>query len=120
LGREIAHAVANELNYEYIDKDKIGKALRDYGLSAFEVETFDEKPPPFWDYMDMQKKKLLHIIQALIHGFARKDNVVIVGRGGQVLLKGFPGVLHVRIIAPFDLRVQRIREQGGGTRNKLW
>lgn len=118
LGTEIAHAVANELNYEYIDKDKIGQALRDYGLSAFEVETFDEKPPPFWDYMDMQKKKFLQIIQALIHSFAKKDNVVIVGRGGQVLLKDFPGVLHVRIVAPFDLRIQRITEQGGGDKKK--
>jgi len=114
LGTEISHAVANELNYEYIDKDKIGKALRNYGLSACEVETFDEKTPPFWDYMSMQKKNFLHIIQALIHGFARKDNVVIVGRGGQVLLKDFPGVLHVRIFAPLDLRIQRIIEQRGG------
>jgi len=118
LGTEIAHAVANKLNYEYLDKDKIGKALGDYGLSAFEVETFDEKPPPFWDYMYMQKKKFLHIIQALIHDFARKDNVVIVGRGGQVLLKDFPGVLHVRIIAPLDLRIQRIIEQGGGDKKQ--
>jgi cytidylate kinase len=118
LGTEIAHAVANELNYEYIDKEKIGKALRDYGLSAFEVETFDEKPPPFWDYMYMQKKKFLHTIQALIHGFARTDNVVIVGRGGQALLKDFPGVLHVRIFAPLDTRIQRILDQGGGDKRQ--
>jgi len=118
LGTQIARAVANELNYEYIDKDKIGKELRDYGLSAFEAETFDEKPPLFWDYMDMQKKKFLHIIEALIHDLARKDNVVIVGRGGQVLLKDFPGVLHVRIVAPFDLRIQRIIERGGGDRRQ--
>jgi len=26
LGTEIAHSVANELNYDYIDKDKIGEA----------------------------------------------------------------------------------------------
>ena len=118
LGTQIAHAVANELNYEYVDKDKIGKALRNYGLSAFEAETFDEKAPPFWDYMDMQKKKFLHIVEALIHDLARKDNVVIVGRGGQVLLKDFPGVLHVRIVAPFDLRIQRIIERGGGDKRQ--
>ena len=65
----------------------------------------------------MQKKKFLHILRALIHG-SRKDNVVIVGRGGQVLLKDFPGVLHVRIIAPLDLRIQRIMEQGGGDKRQ--
>lgn len=118
LGTQIAHAVAKELNYEYMDKDKIEKALRNYGLSALEAETFDEKPPPFWDYMDMQKNKFLHMLQPLIHGLAKKDNVVIVGRGGQVLLKDFPGVLHVRIIAPFDLRIQRMIERGVGDKRQ--
>ncbi len=118
LGTQIAHWVANELNYEYVDKDRIGKALRNYGLSAVEAESFDEKPPPFWDYMDMQKRKFLHAIQALIQGFARKDNVVVVGRGGQVLLKDLPGVLHVRIIAPFDLRLQRMTDEGGADKKQ--
>lgn len=34
------------------------------------------------------------------------------------MLKGFPGVLHVRIIAPLELRIQRIIEQGGGDKRK--
>jgi hypothetical protein len=37
--------------------------------------------------------------------------VVIVGRGGQVLLKNIPGTLHVRIFAPFNLRVKRLVER---------
>ncbi len=118
LGTQTARAMAEELNYEYVDKDRIAEALKNYGLSTFEVETLDEKTPPFWDYMSMQKKKFLHIIRELIHGFARKDNVVIVGRGGQVILKDFPGVLHVRVIAPFDLRIQRIMEQRGGDKSQ--
>ncbi len=114
LGTEIARVVAKELNYEYVDKDKISETVVAYGLPAAEVEKFDEKRPPFWDSLSIQRARYLHSIQALIYDFARKDNVVIVGRGGQVLLKDLPGVLHVRIVAPFDFRIRRIIKQRGG------
>jgi cytidylate kinase len=39
-------------------------------------------------------------------------NIVIVGRGGQAILADKPGVLHVRVVAPPEVRIQRLREQG--------
>lgn len=50
----------------------------------------------------------------MIYDFAQKGKVVIAGRGGQVLLKDLPGVLHLRNIAPFEVRVRRFIEQSGG------
>lgn len=110
LGTEIAQGVAEKLNYEYVDKEKIGKILADFGFEAPELEKFDEKKPPFWDSFSIQRRHFLHSIQAAIYDSARKGQVVIVGRGGQVLLKNLPGTLHVRIFSPFGLRVQRLVE----------
>jgi cytidylate kinase len=110
LGTEIARGVAEKLNYEYVDKEKIGKKLADFGFEMPEMEKFDEKKPPFWDTLSAQRTKFLHSIQAAIYDLARKGRVVIVGRGGQVLLKNVPGILHVRIFAPFDLCVKRLAE----------
>lgn len=114
LGTEIAQMVAEKLDYGYVDKDKIAQALADDGMPGPEVDKFDEKKPPFWDTLSIQRRKYLHLIQALIYDFGRKGNVVIVGRGGQVLLKDLPGVLHIRIVAPFEVRVQRMIKQRGG------
>jgi len=118
LGTEIAQRVAEKLSYEYVDKKKITEALSHYGLFAPDVEKFDEKKPSFWDSFQIQKKKFLHALEAVIYDFARKGNVVIVGRGGQVLLKDIPGVLHVRIIAPFEIRLKRILALEGGDEKK--
>ncbi len=49
----------------------------------------------------------------VIYSFAQQNDTVIVGRGGQVLLKDLPGILHVRFLAPFDVRIQRIMEEQG-------
>jgi len=111
LGTEIAQAVASRLQYDYLDKEKIEKALMDRGLPLPEVEKFDEKKPPFWVSWQIQSRRFLHVIQAVIYNFARRGDIVIVGRGGQILLRDLPGILHLRIVAPFSTRVRIIAEQ---------
>ncbi|MBP1714403.1 MAG: cytidylate kinase [Deltaproteobacteria bacterium] len=111
LGTEIAQAVASKLQYEFLDKEKIEKALVDRGLPMPEVEKFDEKKPPFWISWQIQSRRFLHAIQSVVYDFARGGNTVIVGRGGQVLLRDIPGVIHLRVMAPFAARVARIMER---------
>jgi len=114
LGTEIAWKLAAVLHYEFIDKEGIGKALASYGIPEPDLEKFDEKKPPLWDCLQIQRRKFLHFIQGVIYDFARRGKVIIVGRGGQVLLRDLPGVMHLRIIAPFEVRIRRLREQSGG------
>ncbi len=114
LGTEMARILAERLQYEYVDKEKIGKALMTLGLPEPEVERFDEKKPPFWDSWQVQRKKYLHFLEAVIYDFARSGKMVIVGRGGQVLLRQLPGVLHLRVIAPLEVRAKRILDEKHG------
>ena len=113
FGERIAKNVADKLNYEYADKLKIGEALSGHGFPAPEVEKYDEKKPAFWKSFSDQRKKFLHLIQAVIYDLAGKGNVVIVGRGGHVLLRNLPGTLRVRIVAPDEIRSNRLMEQEG-------
>ena len=111
LGTEIAQAVAAHLHYQLVDKEVIGEALAVCGVPKMEVERLDEKSPPFWDSWSASCKKFFQTLQMTVYDFAHRNNVVIVGRGGQILLKDLPGVLHVRVTAPFEVRLKRIREK---------
>ena len=59
-----------------------------------------------YDFFNSQQ--YLKLTQTAIEGLYAKGNVVLVGRGGQVLLAGKPGCLHLRFCAPLDVRVQRM------------
>lgn len=109
LGDEIAKAVADKLNYDYIDKPEIAEALATYGLRV--DEKFDQKGLSFWESFSQQKKRLLYLIKAVVSDLAKKGNVVIYGWGAQLLFKDLPGVIRVRIIAPFEVRTRRLVEQ---------
>lgn len=113
LGEQIAKSTADKLGYRYIEKNQISEALSSLGFSVADVDKYDEKKPSVWQTLSTQKRLFALLIRAAIYELAAHENVVIVGRGGQVILKDIPEVFHVRIIAPYASRVSRLIEQKG-------
>jgi cytidylate kinase len=139
-GKAIAKRVCGILGYSYFDKnlmvqvasemggfseDQIvdfsedtykmrGFVERLFGSRRVKIETWDEdaKSPRVQSLDESEGVELVRdtILAAYDHG-----NVVIVGRGGQAILREQPGVLHVRINAPRGARVLRIKEREGFT-----
>jgi cytidylate kinase len=110
-GIPIAHQAAAKLGYTLIDGETILDAADEYGLTPEAIEQADEKPPHFVDTLDSKQYLSLHQIELIILKAALKGNVIIYGRGGQDLLEGVDSVLRVRIIAPFEVRVERWAER---------
>lgn len=52
--------------------------------------------------------KFIQVTRAIIEETARQGNVVIISRGGNMILKGWPGVLHVGTTAPLANRIEVI------------
>ena len=48
------------------------------------------------------------LLESVIKDLAAAGHVVIVGRGGQFILRDYPGVLRARVIAPLEVRVDRL------------
>lgn len=65
--------------------------------------------PPFAASMD----DYAQMVGMVIRDLARGGNVVIVGRGSQVLLRHLPQAFHLQVVAPFEQRVETIREREG-------
>lgn len=60
------------------------------------------------------------MVEMVIRNLALEGNVVIMGRGGQVLLRDAPCALHVPIIAPFERRVFTLVEREGIEERDAW
>ncbi|MFK5926768.1 MAG: cytidylate kinase family protein [Desulfuromusa sp.] len=106
-GIPIVHQVAKELGYTLVDGDVIRNAAEDYDLSQEALQQIDEKPPVFIENLDRQIELNMSRIQLIVLEQALQGNVVIYGRGGQDLLPDIASVLRIRIIAPFEERVER-------------
>ena len=139
LGDDVANMVCERLNYQRFDKKMMIQVGQELGLAANVARATADYVPPAknvlekwfgstqritggdpssWTYSaradaltDLSVAGLMEIIEA---GY-KKDNMVIVGRGGMAALQGKPDVLHVRIQAPLAIRVNRIQAQEGLT-----
>ncbi len=129
-GDIIADMVCERLGYRRVDKAILLRIAQEAGV---DVEAVLEKERDVTQRARLvsgemtslyrkqasafEKKSLLddqtyeQVVRETLERYAQEDNVVIVGRGGQMVLSGCPKALHVRLYAPPEVRVQRLMER---------
>ena len=117
-GPEIGMAVARAVGYRFIDREVIAEAASRYGLAEKKLAGLDERKPSLFQRFDTETRHYMLGTQAALCEFAAADDVVLIGRGGQWLLREIPHVLKVRVTAPFELRVKRLAARQGRDRAK--
>jgi len=121
-GPEIGMALAKQLDYRYVDQDLISDAARRYGCVEERLSHLDESKPSLFERFDVETRRYITVIQTALLEFAEADDIILMGRGGQWLLRGIPHVLRVRITERFEQRVRnwirRTAELTGDTPNQ--
>jgi len=134
-GGEIAARLARKLGWQLIDHAIVEKTARELGVYETDVARRDEEyvegalsriltgirnlsagafipnapgalVPSATTFASAGSERAYHeTIQQVVRAAAHTGHVVIVGRGGQFLLADRRDVLHLRIVAPLELRV---------------
>jgi len=131
---EVGKHLAEKLHAGYVDREIIaGVATR---LNRQEREVIAKEMPPadvlgriaealehsfvFGDAMagaylpmgqiPLDDARYLRALESVVRELARSRPLVIMGRGSQFILKGDPGVFHVLVVAPIEVRLKRVME----------
>lgn len=112
VDKEITQSMADRWSYEYIDRQRVLEDMRAHGPQWEEFgKEFDEQKPSLWERYDRSYTGFVVLSQSIILNHALKDNVIIVGRGGNFLLRDIPYSLSVRIVAPLAQRLDVIMKR---------
>ncbi|HEY7540706.1 MAG TPA: cytidylate kinase-like family protein [Methylomirabilota bacterium] len=109
-GNVIARAVADRLGYQCIGGEILAKAAQVYGLAEDRLTRLGEAKPSVLDRLGLEAQTYIAVMQNAVLDAALADHVVLVGRGGQWLLRDIAHALRVRIIAPLDERIRRLQD----------
>lgn len=131
-GSEIAARLARRLGWQLIDHSIVERVARALGTSQEEAEAYDEHAegmlawllnclqyidPAFAAYAPPGGAPADEVyrgaVDRVVRAAAARGQVVIVGRGAQVLLAGRRDVLRVRIIAPLEQRITWVVRREG-------
>lgn len=129
LALKLAEALNYEIAHELIIEQLAEKAkLSEDGVRAFEVEEEVDSSRSsatvssgrkFMDrifetqrkYMDGQT--YLKLLYEIMPKVAEQDNIIILGRGSQFILKDRPNTYHVLLVAEYQGRVKFMQQQYG-------
>jgi CMP/dCMP kinase len=139
-GDEIASRICKILGYQVFDKRMIIQAAQEVGLSEQEVIDYTEESHKIRGFLDrlfgppqpvaktriwkedmqgtrtveelkLTEEALVALVQKAVRSAHRVGSLVIIGRGGQAILRDERDVIHIRIEAPLEQRVQAVKQQ---------
>jgi len=113
LGTTLGRQVAARLGYRLVHRELINQAAHLAGAPDMALATIDELGLLGIEPDENQQRAYLESVQSIIENLAVTGNVIIVGRAGQAILQTNPNVLHLRIVAPLQTRIQRIVKAHG-------
>jgi cytidylate kinase len=132
-GRAVTHGLAERLGYRLLDEDLPVVVAARLGTSPEHVEGIEYQKPGFGQRLlrsfstavpeafqptselDDLNAVTRREIDRLIHEAADADNVIVVGRLGNILLRDRPNVLRVFLTAPMPWRIEHVMESLGCT-----
>lgn len=128
-GAFIGQTVAQHLGLRYTDREILAQAARVSGLSEADLEGREERAAELWKIAfrqfslgppeapfvapplpSLHEGDLFALESRIIRDIATRYDAVIVGRGGFHVLADHPGLISVRVHAPFEWRVRRAME----------
>jgi CMP/dCMP kinase len=145
-GNELARTVCKTLSYRYFERNMMNEIAEELGLANAGFLGIGENITDsniFTRYLDpslsiarmgawiddeygywaraqekMGERESVRIQADVIKAAAKKGDIIIVGRGGQVILKDYPDAYHVRITAPLEWRIEYAAANGGLSHNE--
>lgn len=111
LGEEIGGAIAVTLGYPLVSRDVINRAAQLAGCPEVALAMIDDLGLLG---MVIKEEEILQYVKAVsqvLMDLYKQGNIVIIGRGGHIVLRDLPGVLRVRVVAPLDVRIRRVADE---------
>ena len=138
-GATIGQRIAERLGAGYLDTQIIREVAHRLGISEATAAAYDERAEAFIERLarvlwladpslapvgspspsipfESTAQTFVEVTRQLVHEAAATGNVVIFGHGAQFILARQPGALHVRFVAPFPARVERVMYRKSITR----
>ena len=129
---EVAKQIADQLQADYVDREIIAEVAARLQRKEEEVKAKETPPTGFLGriaealehnyafgdglagaYLSLgdiplDDTRYLQALKSVITELAQSQPLVILGRGSQFILRDFPGALHVLVLAPVEVRMERV------------
>jgi len=126
---KVASLLAEKLGWEYIGKELVARIAKELHISESEAEAFlQDAQSRLLRFVDrytctliqkvvdhergcLDDESYFETVKKLVEDVYEDKNAIILGWGGQCLLRGKPNVLHVRLIKDMEGKIDTIMKR---------
>lgn len=108
-----AECLAQRLQATILNKEELERRLLEAGMKSKLFRQYDERKPGFLSAFSADQDIYLLYLKGVLLQAASQGNVIVLGRGAHLLLKGLPNCLRVRLVAPLEYRLRNVQEEYG-------
>jgi cytidylate kinase len=128
-GRRVAPALAEALGYRFVDREIVEEAARRLDVDPRVAAERDERTPALVEEIGMAlaqgtpefgftpahigDRELAEATRAVIESLAQAGGFVILGRGGQAILRPRADAVHLWLVGELADRARRVAESQG-------
>ena len=109
-GKDLAECISATLDCPCIGREILIDAASKLGVPQQILAKKMEKGPGLWDRLTLERRIYVVAVQAALAEHIVSGNLVYHGLAGHMLLRGLPAVLRIRLIAPLEVRIQKVME----------
>lgn len=128
--RTLGERLANRLGYGFVHEDMIREVARLMNASDKQVRDFEKrgttKLMKFLDkivnpdfiarlvadsYVNIDERSYVDAVTSIINGLYSEGNTVIIGRGGQFILKGYEDAYHILLVSDLEHRTRFLMDK---------
>ena len=129
-GDKIADLLCQALGYRRVDKAMLTQIAQEAGVdveailamersfttrarlvSSEMTSLYSRQPGAFEKKAALDDRTYERVVRETMEEYAKQGGAIIVGRGGQMILRDWPAALHVHLYAPLKVRVQRVAQR---------
>ena len=124
-GRSLGEMIARELNYRFLDDLVIQELAKKAKVTTDDIKDIERTSGSVLskmissmlsrNYMErivgegkgyVNEEIYVELIRDVLTNFAKEGNVVLLGRGGQYILRDFEDVFHILLVADMEYRIK--------------
>jgi len=107
-----AATLAERLRMHLYDRELLEQEAFRLGVPKTEFRKIDEQPASIFKRFRPGSiyQRYIEALEQIMRELARHGELILVGRGGNCLLRDDPRAFHVRLVAPMPIRLRRVME----------
>ncbi len=110
-GSDLALCLAGTLGYPSLSREVLVDAAAMLGVSEETLHEKIMKEVGFWERFSDDRRLYVIALQSALAEQCLNGNLIYHGHAGHLLLKGVPCVLRVRLIAPLEVRIEKLMKR---------